>query len=219
MNVDDPGLRSGCGLPNHVRQPSLFRRPRVWGALLTALAVTLCVLGSTQTFWQRQRGEGTGGPLITNDDSNGLSYSAEVGEVVSYGLVIVTNMGPQDVVLESAELVGAGSTEGVIVSTPETVPEGNSVISVQRRYPPQWETPKPPLRPISGTVVPPGEGNGVEILFAITPEREGRFEWPGVRVHYRVGDKRYLLVDPDDSFSLCVPRVEFCDFIEHDEDS
>jgi hypothetical protein len=156
--------------------------------------------------------ERTGGPLETDDGEYTGTYSANVGEMVSYGQLAVYNMGREDVVLESAELLGPIPAEGVLVEGPETVPGGDELIAAERRYPLRFDPPKPPARPIAGTVVRgPDDASGIELIFKITPQRKGRYVWPGVRVHYRVGNKKYVLTDADDAFILCVPRVEFCE--------
>lgn len=74
------------------------------------------------------------GPLLTDDSGYINTFSADVGEVVSYGWPTVANAGTGDLVLESAELIGPAQDEpdAVLVRGPETVPVGDLTVSAQR---------------------------------------------------------------------------------------
>jgi hypothetical protein len=187
---------------NHkvVRVP---RRPVLVAGIL---AVTLAILGTA--VWLLGPSSGTrsdNGPLVMNDNQNVTSFSADPGDISTYGYVFIHNPGRKDAVLESAELVGPNNATVTVGPIGAVLQDRNQIsgVGAARGYP-SVAIPKEKVRDVPGLTVPAG-GGVVELLFGVTPHKPGAYLWTGIRVNYRIESRRYVVTD-DDKFALCSPR-------------
>jgi len=185
-----------------------LRRPKVVAGVAVALLASFAIVSAVLRA-QDPTTPINSGPLRANLYLNTTGFSADPGEIVTFGGHMVINAGATEAVLESAELIGSRSDNVTVDKAAVVLVIGGlPTVGAVRGYP-STHISKDRVRQIKDMKVP-ANGGQAELLFGIIPRKPGRYAWDGVRVHYRVGDKRYTMTD-DDRFILCSPRTkEFC---------
>jgi hypothetical protein len=153
------------------------------------------------------------GPLAPPPGRVGSGGLFDVGERFSYGLLFLSNRGPEPAVILRVTL--ARVTPGLeligMYSVPAESDHPLAHVGLVRAYPPDGESRKGqewpgPTRPVPGAVVPPGKSQEVVMGFRMTRPGVGGFR--GIVVDYRVGWRRFRAYF-DDSVVACVPPSSF----------
>lgn len=153
------------------------------------------------------------GPVRTESDTT-TGIVAEVGEVVTFGGIVLENFSDHPAVLESIRidppLTPAMSLVDVKVAGKE---RGIGMVGADRGFPPSSMSDVPPeaFRPLPGAVVPPnrpGDEWGIEVFMAFKVTRPGRFGFHHALVDYRIGGKRHR-IRAADGFFICAPSQVF----------
>jgi hypothetical protein len=153
------------------------------------------------------------GPLQTFSSTRTGMLADELGQVFTFGGIVVTNRSKSPVVIEDIRVVPPLEDGMKIVELQVAGPERRvGYVGTEKHFPPADLAPH--LRPYRGAAVPPersprGE-QGMEIVFALRIDRAGSFGFREVHVDYRVGGDRHT-VHLEDGFVGCAPRSMFPD--------
>lgn len=136
---------------------------------------------------------------VGSPERNRLGLSVPAKTPFTYGIPVVFNEGARAAILEKVEL--DDPTPGFrLVSQEIAGPDRNyGAVAGDRAYPPRHPRPGD-LHPLPGFVLQPtsekdGE-HGAEIVLALQTPGPGIYRFQGLRLTYRVGDRRYTSVIP-----------------------
>jgi hypothetical protein len=185
---------------------------------LMLVAVLVLGLGGVATIYRRATGTAMhgadSGPVRTDSDTT-TGLVAEVGEVVTFGGIILENVSNHAAVLESIRIDPPLDPGMTLVDVKVAGKDrGIGMVGTDRVFPPSGMPPEA-VRPLPGAVVPPRQEDdkwGVEVLMAFKLNRPGRFGFHHALVDYRIGGKRHR-IRVDDGFVMCGPHqaYESCD--------
>ena len=120
---------------------------------------------------------------------------AEPGARLTYGAVTLSNPSNAPLTVERVELVGR--TDGFRLLDMKLAPlVGRPPHPFEPRYPPAL--PREP-RPVGGYVIPPKPQDGYQAQLLVGMEvlrNRPPVGWHALRIEYRVGDDRYVAIQP-----------------------
>lgn len=153
------------------------------------------------------------GPLSLGTTSEGVSYAADPGSVLTFGANIATNTGNDPITLHSVALL-EGESHGVDVESVKVLSlpgVGVQPIAIVKGFPTPF-LPINQLRDVKGHIVSgnPGE-NAIELVFVLRVTKPGRWNFTGVHVDYEVNGQQKTLTSPN-FLVLCAPFVTKCPF-------
>lgn len=190
--------------------PAPVRKRRFQGRpmRLLVLAVVVLFLGGAALIYQRSTGralhDADHGPVRTESDTT-TSIRADVGQVVSFGGIILDNFSNRPAVLESIRIDPPLDSGMTLVDVKVAGRDrGIGMYGADGAFPPPG-LPAGALHPLPGAIVPPEQGDdrwGVEVLMAFRLNRPGQFGFNHALVDYRIGGKRHR-IRVDDGFVLC----------------
>jgi hypothetical protein len=186
------------------------------GLVLASLAAIL----SYQRSSARATHSWDGGPVRT-DSSTATSLVADIGQVVTFGGIVLENFSRSPAVLESVRIDPHLDPAMTLVDVKVAGKDrGIGMVGTDKVFPPSG-MPSDSLHPVAGAIVPPrqeGDEWGVEVLMAFKLNRPGQFGFRHAVVDYRIGGKRHR-VRLDDAFVLCGPDHEYqsCDLDKFSE--
>lgn len=197
-------------------------------ARLLLVAVLVLALGGAAEIYRRSTGRALhgaeSGPVRTQSDTT-TGIVADIGEVVTFGGIILESFSNRPAVLESIRIDRPLDPGMTLVDVKVAGKErGIGMVGTDLGFPPS-DMPPEALRPLPGAVVPPRNEDdkwGVEVLMAFKLNRPGRFGFHHALVDYRIGDDRHR-IRVDDGFVMCGPRRDYpqgCDirtFTEREE--
>jgi hypothetical protein len=162
------------------------------------------------------------GPVRTESDTT-TGLRAEVGQVVTFGGIVLENFSSRAAVLENIRIDPPLDSGVTLVDVKVAGKDrGIGMVGTDRVFPPSGMPPEA-VRPLPGAIVPPRQEDdewGVEVLMAFKLNRPGQFGFHHALVDYRIGDKRHR-IRVNDGFVLCggpdYPRCDTEAFRELDE--
>jgi hypothetical protein len=180
--------------------------------MVTAAALAFFVLSNRRAVHAFNRG-----PLQAGASTRTGMVADELGQVFTYGGVVLTNTSSRPAVLEEIRVVPPpGEGMKIVAIQAAGADRQLGLVGTDQQFPPADLAPF--LRPYRETVVPPertpGGEEGVEIVFGLRIDQPGNFGFREVHVDYRVGKKRHT-VRLEDGFIGCAPLARFpdgCDF-------
>jgi hypothetical protein len=203
MNVD---LAQPVGTLAAVDAPPA-RSWKSWfgGRWTRLLLIAVLVLGGTVVYkrsTERAVHDFDRGPVRSQSDTT-TSIHADIGQVVTFGGIIVENFSKRDAILERIRieppLDPAVSLVDVKVAGKD---RGAGQVGADVGFPSPHIRPET-LRPLPGAIVPAGEHDwGVEVLMAFKLNQPGQFGFQHALIDYRIGDKRHRL-RVSDGFVIC----------------
>jgi hypothetical protein len=181
----------------------------------------ICALGGSvvtyQLFIGRAMHDADHGPVRTESDTT-TSLRAEIGQVVTFGGIILESFSKQPAVLERIR-IEPPLDPGVSLIDVKVAGKGRGIgmVGADRVFPPSGMPPEV-VRPLEGAIVPPRHEDdewGVEVLMAFKLNRPGQFGFHHAFVDYRIGDKRHR-VRVDDGFVICGPAENYPRGCDHE---
>jgi hypothetical protein len=175
-----------------------MKRARLWivlglpAAALAAPGAMLLSAGDSSS------GAESGGPLAYDEDYyDTLGFTVHVGEPYSWGLVVLRNKGEAPATVRRVTLTGQRGTLEVVglYVLPESRPQTVG-------FAPGFDAADGD--PVEGLVIPPGEGQGFQVVFGVEVEDEGISGFRSVQVDYDVGSAHYT-DSLAHSLALCAP--------------
>ena len=192
MRAAEQNTQMSPSIPAAVKGSS---RGRTIGALIVVIIVALAGAG-TWLQWGRSSTPGPLGFPHAGQDTYGFD-GFRVGEVLTFGAVVVRNSGTSVVTLRSATLVG---TTGALAVGPVLVagPERKYDVATGRGDLPSVA--KFGVRPvaIAGATVRPSSSSrdhGVEILVRVIPRDRTIHRFHGLRIEYDYRGRSYTYTD------------------------
>lgn len=185
--------------------PTRSWKSRLGGRWARLLLIAVLVLGGT-VIYKRSTGramhDADHGPVRTESDTT-TGIHADIGQVVTFGGIIVENYSKRPAILESIRteppLEPAVSLVDVKVAGKD---RGIGQVGADVGFPPSIIRPET-LRPLPGAIVPPREHEwGVEVLMAFRLNQPGQFGFHHALIDYRIGDKRHR-IRVSDGFVIC----------------
>jgi hypothetical protein len=188
-----------------------FGRQRI--RLLVILVLVLGV-GTAALVYQRSSArtmhDYDGGPVRT-DSATTTSLVADIGQVVTFGGIILENYSENPAVLESIRIDPPLDSGMTLVDVKVAGKDrGIGMVGTDRVFPPEG-MPSEAVRPLPGMIVPPRHEDpdwGVEVLMAFKLNRPGQFGFKYALVDYRIGEKRHR-IRLEDGFVLCGPDRDY----------
>jgi hypothetical protein len=153
--------------------------------VLLVLVLLTAILGGIAVWALSRPDVVEGGPLAyAKGYSDRLAFTVPLDTAYSWGLAILRNSGETDVIVERVTLVDETGTIRVvgIRAVPETAADAVG-------FAPGFDSSAGGS--VDGLVVPPGRGNGFQLVFGLAVDRPGISGFRGLRVEYRVGDTRF----------------------------
>ena len=185
--------------------PARSWKRRFGGRWTRLFLIAVLVLGGT-VIYKRSTGramhDADHGPLRTESDTT-TSIRADVGQIVTFGGIILENFSNRAAILESIRieppLDPAVSLVDVKVAGKD---RGAGMVGADVGFPSPHIRPES-LRPLPGAIVPPGDHEwGVEVLMAFKLNRPGQFGFQHALIDYRIGEKRHR-IRVSDGFVIC----------------
>jgi hypothetical protein len=177
-----------------------MRRPR--RRILLVLALMAAILGGTAVWALSRPDVVEGGPLAYAEGYNDrLAFTVPLDTAYSWGLAVLRNSGESDAIVESVTLVDETGTIRVvgIRAVPEAAEDAVG-------FAPDFDSSVG--QGVDGLVVPPGRGNGFQLVFGLEVDRAGLSGFRGLRVEYRVGDLRFATTLRH-AVALCAPVEQY----------
>lgn len=181
------------------------------------IAGLVLALGGATVIYQRSTGRAfhdyDSGPVRTDSDTT-TGIHAEVGEVVTFGGIVLDNHGNRPAVLESIRIdppldPGMSLVEVKVAGKDR----GIGMVGADRGFPPPGIRAEA-FRPLPGSIVPPRQEDeewGVEVLMGFRLNKPGQFGFHHALVDYRIGEKRHR-IRVNDGFVICGgPDYPRCD--------
>ncbi len=150
-----------------------------------ALALCAAILGGIAAWALTRPDVVEGGPLAYKKGYHDeLAFTVPLDVAYSWGLVVLRNSGSADAIVESVSLVDTTGTirDVGVRAVPETAVEAVG-------FAPGFDASAG--EEVDGLVVPPGNGNGFQLVFGLEVDRPGISGFRGVRVTYRVADTHF----------------------------
>lgn len=169
---------------------------------LVSLALIVAALGGISAWALARPDAVEGGPLAYEESySDRLTFTVPLDTAYSWGLPVLRNSGDTDAIVERVSLADeSGTIRAVGV---RAVPEAAG-ISVG--FAPGFD--RSAGVDVDGLVVPPGDGNGFQLVFGLEVGDPGVSGFRGVLVEYRVGGKRFVTTLRHEVV-LCAPVEQF----------
>ncbi|HSK14702.1 MAG TPA: hypothetical protein VK915_00900 [Gaiellaceae bacterium] len=158
-----------------------------------------------------------GGPLVASDAAHGSGLLADAGDPLTYGGIAVYNSAAEPAVLERVDALRPSEGMRVVGTLAGPVPWGAFALVFEDFPPaedshPAWMVSPPRLLPLEGFVVPPQPRAGLDTARLTkvyvglqSTKARGSVALESFAVHYRVGDRRYVLVVPQ-TVTICTPK-------------
>ena len=185
--------------------PARSWKSRFGGRWIRLLLVVVLVLGGT-VIYKRSTGralhDADHGPVRTESDTT-TSIHADIGQVVTFGGIIVENYSKHPAILESIRTVPSLEPAVTLVDVKVAGKDrGTGQVGADIGFPSRHIRPET-LRPLPGAIVPPGEHEwGVEVLMGFRLNQPGQFGFHHALIDYRIGDKRHR-IRVSDGFVIC----------------
>jgi hypothetical protein len=178
--------------------------------VVPALVVALVVLvgGAGAAYLVRRHALAEERSLNTGTYPSGTSFSADIGQIVTYGDIIMANEGTKPISIQSAELLTDGSgadVEDVRLLDPDDVPKGSLVGTAHGYDPPAAAKHLPAvMEPTS-----PDRKKAYQLLYGIRVKTAAPGWFYSVRIRYKVGDNEYQQTAVY-RLLLCTPKGIIC---------
>lgn len=180
--------------------------------LLLLTVVVILGLGLTTAVVNKIRSSGRtvhdyrSGP-VKSGSRTGTSFAVDLGQVFTFGGIVLENSGDQPAVLEALRFeppLGSGMelVEVKVAGGDRKV----GYVGTHAEFPPPLLAAY--VHPFPGSEVPPLASAGVEIVFGLRVNQPGQFGFRRVLVDYRVGERRQT-VQLEDGFLACAPIASF----------
>lgn len=195
--------------------PSPIRR--AGGLRIAAVAALVLFVGAAAFAYKRSTGRAMhdhdSGPVRTESDTT-TSIRVDVGQVVTFGGIILENFSDEPAVLESIRIDPPLESGMSLVDLKVAGKDrGIGMVGTDHGFPPSG-MPLQALRPLRGAIVPPRDEDpewGVEVLMGFRLDRPGQFGFHHALIDYRIGNKRHR-VRASDGFFICGgPEYPRCD--------
>ena len=175
--------------------------------LLVVVAVVLS-LGGAALIYQRSTGramhDADHGPVRTESDTT-TSIRADVGQIVSFGGIVLENFSGRSAVLEKIRIDPPLDSGMTLVDVRVAGKDrGIGMYGADVAFPPPG-LPSTALHPLPGAIVPPRQEDdrwGIEVLMAFRLNRPGQFGFNHALIDYRIGGKRHR-IRVADGFVVC----------------
>ena len=199
--------------------PAWKTRGRVWSRKPWMLIAGLVLmLGSAIVITQRPSGRAMHsfdrGPVRT-ESATGTSLVADIGQVVTFGGILLENFSKSPAVLEGIRIEPPLDPAMTLVDVKVAGKDrGIGMVGTDRVFPPSG-MPTNALHPLPGAIVPPrheDDKGGIEVLMAFKLNQPGQYGFRHAVIDYRIGDERHR-VRLSDAFVLCGPDKDYqnCD--------
>jgi hypothetical protein len=162
----------------------------------------VALVGGIAAWAVSRPGATEGGPLAYDDRyEDRLAFTVPLDTAYSWGLAVLRNSGNADAVVETVSLVDeSGSVRELGVrAVPE---EAQNAVGFAQGFDAGAG------QDVEGLVVPPGRGNGFQLVFGLEVARPGISGFRGVRVEYRVESERFATT-LGHVVVLCAPVEEY----------
>ncbi len=185
--------------------PARSWKRRLGGRWTRLLLIAVLVLGGT-VIYKRSTGralhDADHGPVRTESDTT-TSIRADIGQVVTFGGIILENYGKSPAILESIRIEPPLDPAVTLVDVKVAGKDrGTGQVGADVGFPTPHIRPET-LRALPGAVVPPGEHDwGVEVLMAFRLNQPGQFGFQHAVIDYRIGDKPHR-IKVSDGFVIC----------------
>jgi hypothetical protein len=161
---------------------------------------------------QRLTHDAESGPVTAGGGKTMTGIKVEVGQVFTFGGVVLYNSADKPAVLESIAFDPPLSPDFDVVDVKAAGRDRRTgFVGADQVFPPEVLRPQS-LRAVEGAIVPARsddpEGWGVELVFGLKVTRPGKFLMQHVVVDYRIDGKRHR-VRLDDGFVACAPARDF----------
>jgi hypothetical protein len=184
---------------------------------LLVIGALVLGLGGTAVIYKRSTGRAMhdfeSGPVRTDSDTT-TAIRAEVGEVVTFGGIVLENFSKRPAVLEAIRVEGSLDPGISLVDVKVAGKDrGVGMVGADHGFPPASIRAEA-FRPLAGAIVPPRQEDaewGVEVLMAFRLNRPGQFGFHHALVDYRVGGKRHRIRVNDGFFVCGGPEYPTCD--------
>jgi hypothetical protein len=155
--------------------------------------------------WRSTRASEPQGPLAPPAGSRSIELiPADLGERVSFGVLLPPNAGGDPVTLESVN-VDLPDGMSLIGSSVQVASENGHFVSSARGYPPAGIE----VHPVHGFTISGHENqSSTGLLLGVTAERTGVLSLPNVSLMYSVAGHSYV-ADYEQGATLCVPADSF----------
>jgi hypothetical protein len=200
-------------------EPSRESGNRLGHGMRVALIAGLVVaLAGGILVYERSSGRAShswdSGPVRT-DSSTMTSLVADIGQVVTFGGILLENFSSRRAVLENIRIEPPLDSAMKLVDVKVAGKDrGIGMVGTDKVFPPSG-MPSQAFHPLPGATVPPHQEDaewGVEILMAFKLNQPGQFGFRHAVIDYRIGSKRHR-VRLADGFVLCGPDRDYqnCD--------
>lgn len=184
---------------------------------LVVVGVMIVSLVGAAVVYKRSTGRAMhdyeSGPVRTESDTT-TSIRVEVGQVVTFGGIILESFSKKPAVLESLRF-DPPLDSGMTLVDVKVAGKGRGIgmVGTDRGFPPSGMPPEA-LRPLPGAIVPPKHVDpewGVEVLMGFKLDKPGQFGFHHALIDYRIGGKRHR-IRVNDGFLICGgPDYPRCD--------
>lgn len=194
--------------------PSERNRPRRFR--LFVVGALVLSLGGAAVIYKRSTGRAMhdydSGPVRT-ESATTTGVRAEVGEVVTFGGIILENFSKRAAVLESIRIENLDPGITLVDLKVAGKDRGIGMVGADHGFPGPAIRPES-LRPPACTRVPPRQEDGewgVEVLMGFRLNKPGQFGFHHALVDYRIGGKKHR-IRMNDGFVVCGgPEYPSCD--------
>lgn len=179
--------------------------------LVVAAAFIVMAVVGTVVFWP----DGSSGDGPVEDGGEGLVMASlvDVGQVVSFGHIMLSNYGKEPAVIERVRVVGATGPLELLGVQARPIPNPRGQFLNQYGFPPTGY-PGRPLKeenvvPVASTLTEAGTPEErLQLVIGVRATTPGVARAQGVEVAYKVGKVRYQEIFLNE-FYLCAPRAEY----------
>ncbi len=173
-------------------------RRRFW----VSLALVTAIFGGFAAWALSRPDVSEGGPLAYEQGyADRIAFTVPLDTPYSWGLAVLRNSGAADAVVENVSLVDESGTirEVGVRAVPETAEDTVG-------FAPGFDASGG--QAVDGLVVPPGSGNGFQLVFGLEVDRPGISGFRGVRVAYRV-EGEHFATTLGHTVVLCAPVEQY----------
>lgn len=193
---------------------------------LLIVGALLLSLGGAAVMYNRSTGRAMhdydSGPVRT-ESYTATGVRTEVGNVVTFGGIILENFSDRAAELESIRIEDLDPGISLVDVKVAGKDRGIGMVGAEHGFPPPGIRAES-FRPLQGTRIPPRQEDaewGIEVLMAFRLNKPGQFGFHHALVDYRIGGKKHR-IRVNDGFVVCGgPEYPSCDlqaFRKLDED-
>lgn len=175
-----------------------------------ALALTFIVLvgGAAVAYFVRDHALAGEHTLNTGDYPESVSFSADIGQIITWGSMIMVDEGTKPILIQSAELLTDGTgadVEEVRLLDPDDAPSGSIARTAWGFDPPAAAKRLPALMEPTR----PERKKAFQLLFGIRVKTAAPGWFHSVRIRYKIGNDEYHQTALY-RLLLCTPKGTMC---------